>query len=111
MSGLGSFIMCREEGDCLLQMRLLAGSATKWSTTQKADFVPGHKIGEFLQGRVIEGAARVERRCGEAFEGQVTVFGLDGSLNSGSHGNSPYEVVERECESGHTLSAPAQKVC
>jgi hypothetical protein len=73
--------------------------------------VPGHKIGQFLQRRVIEGAARVERRFGEAFEGQVAVFGLDWSLNSGGHGNSPFEVVEREGASGHTLSAPAQKVC
>jgi hypothetical protein len=92
-------------------MRLPSSSATKRSAEQNADFVPGHKIGKFLQGRVIEGAARVERRFGEAFEGQVAVFGLDWSLNSGSHGNSPCEVVERECASGHTLSAPGQDVC
>jgi hypothetical protein len=36
-------------------MRLLAHSATKPSTTQKADFVPGHKIGQLIQRSHVVG--------------------------------------------------------
>jgi CRISPR-associated endonuclease/helicase Cas3 len=35
-------------------MILLASSATKQSTTQKADFVPGHKIGPFVEAGLVE---------------------------------------------------------
>jgi hypothetical protein len=40
-------------------MRLPSSSATKRSAPQNADFVPGHKIGEFLQLAFIEGAAGI----------------------------------------------------
>ena len=40
-------------------MRLPSSSATKRSAEQKADFVPGHKIGKLGQLRFIKGAAWV----------------------------------------------------
>ena len=56
-------------------MRLPSSSATKRSAEQNADFVPGHKIGQLLEGGILEYAARVGGGLGEDAEGKVAVFG------------------------------------
>jgi hypothetical protein len=56
-------------------MRLPSSSAAKRSAEQKADFVPGHKSGEFLEGGILEDAARVGGGLAEDCEGKVAVFG------------------------------------
>ena len=55
-------------------MRLPSSSATKRSAEQKAAFVPGHKIGQFLEGRIFTDMARVRGGLGEDGEGKVAVF-------------------------------------
>ena len=55
-------------------MRFPSSSATKRSAEQNADFVPGHKIGKFLQGRILEDSARVGGGFAEDGEGKVAVF-------------------------------------
>ena len=55
-------------------MRLLASSATKRSAAQKADFVPGHKSGKFVEGGIFKESARVGGGFGEDGERKVAVF-------------------------------------
>ena len=52
-----------------------------------ADFVSGHKIGQFPKRRLIEAAARVGCRLSETHKRQVPILGL--RLNCGRHGDSP----------------------
>jgi hypothetical protein len=56
-------------------MRLPSSSATKRSAQQNAAFVPGNITGKFLEGRILEYAARVGGRLAEDGEGKVAVFG------------------------------------
>jgi hypothetical protein len=55
-------------------MRLPASSVTKRSAPQKADFVPGNKIGKLLEGDILKDAARVGGGLGEDGEGKVAVL-------------------------------------
>jgi hypothetical protein len=62
MAQLIVIVMCRSERGPPVAMPLLAPAATKRRTAQKADYVPGHIIGQFFQGGFLEGAARVGLR-------------------------------------------------
>jgi hypothetical protein len=55
-------------------MRLPSLSATKRSTEQNAAFVPGNKICQFLEGRILKNPARVGSGLGDDGEGKVAIF-------------------------------------
>jgi hypothetical protein len=67
-------------------MSFLVPSATERPTTQNADFVPGHKIGQFLESGILEYPAGVGGGLGEDVKRKVAVLGC----GAGVHGDSLY---------------------
>jgi hypothetical protein len=59
MAQLAVIVMCPSERAPPVSVRCLGSSATKWSTTQKAAYVPGHISGEFFEALGIKSLARI----------------------------------------------------